>query len=104
MGCVVHRALSGVSRREPDQRLTPEDREAQREERIGVGEIRAGQLRDAAEAMAHRVAVQEQLARHAVHASLEAQVRVERLHQIVVALVGRERSEDVIGERADLAR
>ena len=54
--------------------------------------------------MAHGVAVQEELARHAVHASLQAQIRVEGLHQIGVALVGRERSEDLIGERADLAR
>ncbi len=48
--------------------------------------------------------MQVQLARDAVHAPLKTQVRVERLHQVGVPLVGAERSEDAIGERSDLAR
>ena len=54
--------------------------------------------------MANGVAMQVELARDAVHAPLKAEIRIERLHQIVVARVGAERSEDAVGERADLAR
>src|SRR5439155_18073113 len=68
------------------------------------GEVRAGEFRDAAQTVTHGVAVQVELARHTVHASLKTQVRVERLHEVGVALVGRERTEDLIGERTDLAR
>jgi hypothetical protein len=54
--------------------------------------------------MANGVAVEVQLARDAVHASLKAEIGIERLHQISVPLVGTEWSEDAIGERSDLAR
>ena len=89
---------------EPHESLTPEDREAEREQSVRVGQVGPRELRDATQTVAHGVAVEVQLARDAVHASLKTQVRVERLHQIVVARVRAERPEDAVGERADLAR
>src|SRR5437899_1343758 len=87
---------------EPLQRLSSEDREVEREARIRVVQIPAGQLRDATQALAHGVAVQVERARDRVHAAVEPQVRLERAHELGVLLVLRERAEDALGERADV--
>ena len=89
---------------EPHEGLTPEDRQAQREQRVGIGEVSARELCDAPKAMTNGVPMEVQLARDAVDAALKSKVRVERLHEIRVPLVSAERTEDAIGERADLAR
>src|SRR5439155_1311932 len=92
-----------VSRGETLEGLPSEQRELQREARIGVLQIGAGELGDAAQALAHRVAVEEEIARDAVETAVETQVRVECAHEVGVALAVGERSEDPIGELADVA-
>lgn len=81
-----------------------EDRELQRETRVGVLEVRAGELRDATETVTHGVAMQEQLTSDRVQIALQSQVRLERVDELRVRLIRDERTEDALGERLDLAR
>src|SRR6187551_1401561 len=46
--------------------------------------------------------MEEQLPRHGIHAAAVAQVRLERVKELVVPVLGDERTERALRERADL--
>src|SRR5439155_3617194 len=95
--------MARSSRREPFERATPEKRELQREPRVRVLQIRTGELRDPAQALPHRVAVQIEIARHRVQAAVKAQVCIEGAQEVGVLLTIGERAEGAIGELANVA-
>src|SRR5581483_2576060 len=76
----------------------------QTETRVGIVEVGTGQLRDATETVPHGVAMQEELARDGVEVAVRAQVRLERVDELGVALVGDELAEHALGEGAHLVR
>src|SRR3990172_5779597 len=77
----------------------------QRQARIRIAEIRPSQLRDAAHALAHGVAVKVERTGDGIEAPVGAQVLLERAAQILVAVrVGRQRSKHALAELADLGR
>src|SRR5919197_2353378 len=93
---------SFISRGEPLERATPEERELERKTRVRVAQIRARELRDAAQPLTHGVAVDVELPRDGVEAPVQPQVRVERAHEIEVFVVS-ELAERAIHEFADVA-
>src|SRR6267143_222161 len=80
-GNVVHPA----SRGDLCESAPAEDGQLQCQARIGIAEVRAGQLRDAPQTMAHGVAMQEQLARNGVGAAAAAQICLERVEEWLVS-------------------
>src|SRR5712691_3728049 len=97
-GNVVHPASRGDLR----ESAPAEDGQLQCQARIGIAEVRAGQLRDAPQTMAHGVAMQEQLARDGVGAAAAAQICLERVEEWLVSGLRGQGTEDAFEERADV--
>src|SRR5205823_3084823 len=88
---------------EPFERASPEKGELEREPRVRVLQIRAGELCDPAQPLPHRVAMQIEIARHRVQAAVETKVGIERAHEVGVLLAVGEWTEGAVGELANIA-